>query len=95
MAQVATRSQERVDVLLDSLIDAWRELPAVARKIDRWDLIAQIDYVEEWGAKESLADVLRGMIASPTATAEQRARYGELQRLTREYSPILNHLRSG
>lgn len=94
MAQVATQPPLHVDALLDSLIEAWRALPEVAREIDHWDLIEQLDYVEEWGAKESLADVLRELIASPSATAEQRARYDELQRLARQYRRVLDQLRS-
>ena len=95
MAQVATRSQDRVDTHLESLIEGWRNVPKVAREIDRWDLIDQIDYVEEWGAKESLADTLRRDMASPAATPEQCARYDELQRLRREYGPLLERIRLG
>jgi len=94
MAQVATQPRVHVDALLDSLIEAWRALPDVARDIDQWDPIEQLDYVEEWGAKESLADVLGELIASPSVTAEQRARYDELQRLARQYHPVLDQLRS-
>lgn len=70
MAQVATETDERIDALLDSLIKAWRNVPIVAREIDRRDLIDQIDYVEEWGAKLSVADRLEERALSP----EQGAR---------------------
>lgn len=93
MAQITTRTGDRVDAHLDSLIEAWRNVPKAAREIDQWDLIDQIDYVEEWGAKESLADTLRQDMASPETTPEQRARFDELQRLRQEYGALLKQLR--
>lgn len=94
MAQIAIRPHDRVDVLLDYLIDEWERLPEAAREIDRWDLIEQIDYVEEWAPKEDLADELQHQIDSSAPSPAQRARYDELQRLMREHRPILDRLRA-
>lgn len=95
MAQVAVQSpQQRTNAQLDSLIEAWRALPEAERSIDRWDLMEQLDYIEEWGAKESLADVLRQKIASPNATDEQRRGYAELTRRMATNRPILDRLRA-
>ena len=91
MAHVATRSPDRVDALLDSLIEAWHGIPQAAREIDRWDLLDQIDYVEEWGAKLSVMD----RIGEQDLTPAQRVRYEEVQRLARKYGALLEQLRQG
>jgi hypothetical protein len=91
MAQVASRTRDRVDAILDSLLEAWRGVPQAARSIDQWDLIKQIEYVEEWGARLSVADSLGKRYLTPA----QRARYDELQRLTQEYGPVLDRMRLG
>lgn len=94
MAQVATDVQQRIDWLLDHLTEAWRGLPRAEREIDQWDLIEQIDYVEEWTPKEDLATRLRHLMASPEATGEQRSRYQRLERLMQKNRPILDRLRA-
>ena len=94
MAHVASEVQRDVDRLLDSLITAWEGLPRVAREIDQWDLIEQIDYVEEWAPKESQAIHLRQMMALPDVTEAQRRRYEQLEQLMQKNRPILERLRA-
>ncbi len=94
MAQVVTDIQQTIDQWLEYLTEAWEGLPQAAEDINRWDLIEQIDYVEEWTPKVDLATQLRRLIASPQATDEQRARYRRLGRLMRENRPILDRLRA-
>lgn len=94
MAQVAVDVQRKVDRLLDDLLAAWEALPTVEREIDQWDLIDQIDYVEEWAPKEDQADRLRQLMASPGVTEEQRQRYEHLQRLMWTNRPILERLQA-
>ncbi len=94
MAQVVTEVQQRIDWLLDYLTEAWRGLPHAAQDIDQWDLIEQIDYVEEWTPKQDLGAQLRRLMDSPEATEEQRARYQHLEKLMRQHRPILERLRA-
>lgn len=94
MAQVASDVQRKIDHLLDRLVEAWQGLPRAAAEIDQWDLIEQIEYVEEWTPKEDQAIRLRQLIASPDATEEQRTRYEQLERLMRMNRPMLERLRA-
>jgi hypothetical protein len=94
VAQVTTDVQRTIDAWLEYLTEAWRGLPTAAREIDRWDLLEQIDYVEEWTPKEEVAAKLRQLITSPEATGDQRARFRQLERLMRENRPILERLRA-
>jgi hypothetical protein len=94
MAQVATVAEDRLDYLLDYLTDAWQELPRIVTEIDDWDLLEQLDYVEEWGAKDSLAHKLEELLDTPSANDAQRARYADLQRLISRNRPILDSLRA-
>jgi len=94
MAEVETRTAKHVDYLLKLLSDAWSDLPRVEQVIDGWDLVEQIDYVEEWGAKESLADVLRAYQARGEMTENQVAHLRALERLMERNRPILERLRA-
>jgi hypothetical protein len=94
MAHVATEVQREIDRLLDDLFVAWQGLSQAAMDIDQWDLIEQIDYVEEWAPKESQAIHLRRLMESPEATREQHQRYEQLKRLLRTNRPILEQLRA-
>jgi hypothetical protein len=94
MAQVIPGVRERVDFLLDYLTTAWQELPAVEHKIDQWDQLDQIDYIEEWSPKESLLRELSLYAADGVLNNGQRRRYGTLQRMIQRNRPILERLRS-
>jgi hypothetical protein len=89
---MTSETQARTDFLLEYLLTAWQELPSVERTIDDWDLIEQIDYVEEWSVKESL--LLELTRCAPNAmTDEQRQKYDELQKVIEKHRPILQRLR--
>jgi len=94
MAQVAEVDvQERIDFLLDYLLRAWRELPEVERYIDRWELVEQIDYIEEWAPKMALMDELRRYASDGMLTDRQQERYRDLLSLVRKYRATLEGLR--
>ncbi|MCD6289238.1 MAG: hypothetical protein J7M34_01950 [Anaerolineae bacterium] len=93
MAPVVTDVQERVDFLLDYLLQAWRELPEVEQNIDYWDLIEQIDYVEEWTPKMALMDELERYASDGVLTDQQQERYRELLGLARKHRATLEGLR--
>lgn len=94
MAQVAVSTEQKIDRLLDDLTSAWEDLPRVAKQIDQWDLIEQIDYIEEWAVREDQAARLRRLIDSPAATPEQCQRYARLAHLMGVNRPILEKLRA-
>ena len=94
MAQVAADVQRTIDHWLDYLLEAWQNLPHVEEVIDQWDLVKQIEYVEEWAPKLEVANHLAQLIASPDATREQRWRYEQLQQVMRVNRPILDRLRA-
>jgi hypothetical protein len=94
MAQVIPGVRERVNFLLGYLSAAWDELPDVDCKIDEWDHLDQIDYIEEWGAKESLLSELRRLAVDGMLNEQQQRRYAALQRTIRRNRPILERLRA-
>ncbi|HEX5585286.1 hypothetical protein [Gaiella sp.] len=94
MARVKSDVQRTIDRWLDYLLEAWQNLPKVEREIDNWDLIEQIDYVEEWTPKLDVANHLAELVASSEVTNEQRERYEQLQELMRRNRPILERLRA-
>jgi hypothetical protein len=94
MAKVGTRIEQHVDQLLERLFDAWNGLSRAETEIDRWDLEDQIAYVEEWGAKESLVDVLQNYLARGEMTESQAARLRELEDLIERNRAILDRLRA-
>jgi len=94
MAQVSTSVHERVEFLLDHLIQEWQNLPKIEQEIDKWDLIEQIDYVEEWTPTEGLRHELEEYAAKGLLDGSQRERYAKLRRLVSEHRPILERLRA-
>lgn len=93
MAQVTTDS-DYIDYALDRLIQEWRDLPRCEREIDQWDLIEQLDYIEEWTPSEELRHRLEEYAAKGLLNDQQKARYAELRRMVEEYQPILERLRN-
>lgn len=94
MAEVETEARQSIDRLLDGLLLAWRDLPSIAQEIDKWDLIDQLDYIEEWTPKEDQLARLRRLIVSEGVTQQQRCRYEQLERLVRANRPNLIQRRS-
>jgi hypothetical protein len=52
MAQVTARARHEIDRLLDLLTWQWERLPEVEAEIDGWDLLEQLDFIEEWPLEE-------------------------------------------
>ncbi|MGI5916640.1 MAG: hypothetical protein ACOX9A_09360 [Anaerolineae bacterium] len=94
MVEVEADLQQVTDDFLDYLLEAWAGLPRAEREIDTWDLIEQIDYVEEWTPKLDSLDWLERRAAQGLLTDEQQARLAELHRMVDEYQPILERLRN-
>lgn len=94
MAQVTEAVHQRIEFLLEDLTSAWRELPTVEREIDAWDLIEQVDYIEEWTPKEELRHQLDRLAEGEALNDEQVGRYRELLQLVAKHRPILDRLRS-
>lgn len=94
MAKLVTQTEQHIDYLLQHLHDAWMGLPRAEREIGQWDLAEQIAYIEEWGAKESLVDVLHGYRDRGEMTEAQIARLRELENLMERNRVILERLRA-
>jgi len=94
MAQVSTELHEHIDYILDHLIQLWQDLPRVEKEIGQWDLVEQIDYVEEWTPREELRRKLERYAAKGLLGKSQLERYAKLQRLVSENEAILARLRN-
>jgi hypothetical protein len=82
------------DLLLAHLYDVWERLPEIEREIDRWDLIEQLVFIEEWPLEEMRLKKLDGYAAEGTLTPEQLARYHDLRRLVERHRPIMRRLQA-
>ncbi len=94
MAQVTADLQAHIDYALERLIQEWRDLPRAERDIDTWDLIEQLDYIEEWTPSEELRSKLERYAAQGLLNDQQMARLAELRHLVEEHQPILERLRN-
>lgn len=95
MAKVAADLHRRIDLLLDYLFEAWKELPSAARQIDGWDVADQVDYVEEWVPKLQRLEELRRYVRAGRLTEEQISRYQQLEELVQQHAHLLEQVRSG
>lgn len=93
MAQTLTQVQRDIAWQLDWSLSRWGRLPDVEAEIDEWDLIDQIDFVEEWTLEEERLQQLERHAAEGVMTPEQSTRYEELQGLVAKHGPIIRHLR--
>jgi len=92
--QVASTIHDRINRLLDLSIARWDSLPEVEAEIDGWDLLEQIDFVEEWTLEEERLKRLEGFAAAGLLTPDQDARYEQLKRLVTQNRPIIARLRA-
>lgn len=92
MAQVRSQVHQDVDRLLEQSLAAWQSLPEVEAEIDQWDLIEQLDYVEEWPIEEDRLAELEHYAAHGVLTPDQLARHEELKRIVQENRPIIRRL---
>jgi len=94
MAQVAQTAQQRIDHLLDLSFAEWGELPEIEAAIASWDLIEQLDSVEEWTLAEERLLQLSRYAATTILTDEQRTRYCHLEQIVARNRPIIERLRA-
>ena len=92
MVDVSPAVEQRIDRMLDRLLSRWRRLPEVEAEIDGWDLVDQVDFVEEWPTEEHRLAELERLIDQGTLTPSQLARYEELRRLIEQNRPIIRRL---
>ncbi len=94
MAQVETSVHQQIEKLLDLLLWQWGRLPEVEREIDTWGLTEQLDFIEEWPLEEMRLERLERYAQQGALSADQLARYRELERLVRENRPIIHRLQA-
>jgi hypothetical protein len=95
MAQVTAQARHEIDKLLDLLTWQWERLPSVEAEIDGWDLIEQLDFVEEWPLEEMRLQRLESYAAGGCLNSEQTARYERLRATIEKHRPIIARLRAG
>ena len=88
MAQVIHDTQRHIELLLDSVIDLWQNLPRTAFEIASWDLIDQTTFVEEWPLQEQRLATLAAYATNGMLSAEQLKRYRELEQSVAQNRPL-------
>jgi hypothetical protein len=87
---------ERIERLFALLFDFWQRMPEVAREIDSWDLLDQLDFTEDDRvSKLNLFAELSGYAEKGLLTAEQNARFVDLKRLMEQNRPYLDRVMAG
>jgi hypothetical protein len=94
MAQVGTSIHQDIEKLLDLLLWQWGRLPEVEAEIDTWDLVEQLDFIEEWPLEEMRLKQLEQYAAQGALTPQQSARYRNLKRLISENRAIIRRLQA-
>ncbi len=94
MAQVTQTAQQRIDQVLEYSLAEWVGLSEVEATIDEWDIIEQIDFIEEWTLAEERLLELSRYAATVAFTEEQRARYRALKQIIARNRPIIARLRA-
>ena len=94
MAQVTQTAQQRIDQVLEYSLAEWVGLPEVEAAIDEWDIIEQIDFIEEWTLAEERLLELSRYAATAAFTEEQRTRYRALKQIIAQNRPIIERLRA-
>jgi hypothetical protein len=92
MAQVATGVSERIELVLNISLEAWKGLPEAEATIDEWDLIDQIVYIEEWPLEEERLRELAEYRAEGAMSLEQKRRHDELLSVVEQNRPIIRRL---
>lgn len=91
--QRAALDRSDADRLIDRLRERWGALPAVEREIDGWDLLDQLDFIEEWNLVDAMVRQLDAIAAADALTRSQRERYQRLHELIAAHRPIIERLR--
>ena len=74
-------------------MDRWQRLPEIAAEIDRWDLVDQLVFIEEWPLEEQRLRMLEQYAADGVLTPAQLARFELLRCIVAEHRPIILRLR--
>lgn len=93
MAELTTKNYQYIDKLLHFLRASWEELPQVASEIDQWDMIDQLDYIEEWILEDDRLRQLEQYAKRGAMSQDQATRYEELKKIIERSRPILQQLR--
>jgi hypothetical protein len=80
--------------MLGIIEDQWGRLPEVEAEIDGWDLLDQLDFIEEWPLEEMRLDQMEEYLTEGALTNEQLARYEELKRVVAANRPIIRRLQN-
>lgn len=92
MAQVTNKTEQDVERQLDWSLWQWGRLPEVEAEIDRWDLLDQLVFIEEWPLEEERLRRLERYRAEGAMTPDQLTRYEQLKRLVARNRPIIHRL---
>ncbi|MBI4492783.1 MAG: hypothetical protein HY690_08340 [Chloroflexi bacterium] len=92
MAQVSDAVHQEIERLLERLTERWQHLPEVAAEIDRWDLIDQLNFTEEWPLEEDRLADLECYAAQGILQPDQLARYQALKELIARNQPLLRRI---
>jgi hypothetical protein len=94
MAQVASSVQQYIDRMLSLLEWQWERLPEVEAEIGNWDLLEQLNFIEEWPLEEERLKKVEQYCSEGVLTPEQSARYEEVKRLIARNRPIIRRLQN-
>ncbi|MGI8856878.1 MAG: hypothetical protein ACR2JW_14100 [Thermomicrobiales bacterium] len=86
--------QQYIDRMLSLLEWQWGRLPEVEAEIDNWDLLEQLDFIEEWPLEEERLKKVEHYRSEGVLTLEQTARYEEVKRLIARNRPIIRRLQN-
>ncbi len=84
--------QQHIARQLDWSLWQWDRLSEIEAEIDGWDLLDQLDFIEEWPLEEERLLRLEGHAAEGAMTPDQRQRYEDLKRLVAQNRPIIRRL---
>jgi hypothetical protein len=92
VAQVANKTHQHIDLMLDILEEQWGRLPEVEAEIDSWDLLDQLTFIETWPLEEERLKRIEQYRAEGALTEAQLARYENLKHLIAQNRPIIRRL---
>jgi hypothetical protein len=79
MAQVTQAVSQDIEKLLDLLVWQWERLPEVESEIDTWDLMEQLNFIEEWPLEEDRLMQLKRYVDDGLLNLSQRNRFAALE----------------
>lgn len=79
MAQVTQAVSQDIEKLLDLLAWQWERLPEVESEIDTWDLMEQLNFIEEWPLEEDRLMHLKRYVDDGLLNLSQRNRFAVLE----------------